>query len=93
MKHASSLLLAAGLAAAQSTRVVKVLLPMMDPQEIVGSVISAGPKATAYEVKCPKGQDANDCGLPTDGLTVTYGPKTWEYTATIERQTLVLPLP
>lgn len=79
MKHASSLLLAAGLAAAQSSTVVSVLLPMLDAQDVEGSVISAGPTATSYMVNCPKDTPAEDCGIPRDGFEVLWGPSTWNY--------------
>ncbi|KAK4235282.1 hypothetical protein C8A03DRAFT_17953 [Achaetomium macrosporum] len=79
MKHTASMLLAAGLAAAQSTT-VQILMPMADPQAIAGSVISAGPTATEYFVACATGTDLEECGLGDGGVTVTYGPSTVAYT-------------
>ncbi|KAK4157343.1 hypothetical protein C8A00DRAFT_29771 [Chaetomidium leptoderma] len=81
MKHASSLLLAAGLAAAQSTSVVTILMPMADPQSIEASVVSAGPTATSYHITCPTGFSPGDCGLG-DGIDLLYGPSTMAYTMT-----------
>ncbi|KAK3307515.1 uncharacterized protein B0T15DRAFT_510781 [Chaetomium strumarium] len=80
MKHAASMLLAAGLAAAQTTT-VSILLPMADamPQQMAGSVISAGPTATQYFVNCPSDTPSYECGLGP-GLTVVYGPSTLGYT-------------
>ncbi len=85
MKHASSLLLAtaaAGLAAAESTTIVKVLVPMIDSQSIDASVVSAGPTATAYRLTCPPNRDAVDCGL-ADGISILYGPSTMTYAASL----------
>lgn len=81
MKHASSLLLAAataGLAAAQSTTVVDVLLPMVDSQRIDASVISANPTATTYSLGCPPGTPSDECGL-ANGMELVYGPLTMSY--------------
>lgn len=83
MKHTSSLLLAAaaGLAAAQSPVIVKVLVPNVDDQPVVASVISAGPTATSYFVACPTNASPEDCGLGT-GFRMLYGPSTMSYDMT-----------
>ncbi|KAL2129513.1 hypothetical protein VTI74DRAFT_7663 [Chaetomium olivicolor] len=79
MKHAASLILAAGLAAAQSTTIANIFLPMVDAQMIVASVVSAGPTATAYALRCPAGADPNECGLGDESITVFCGPSTMTY--------------
>jgi hypothetical protein len=76
MKHASFLLLGASLVAAQSSTVVEMLLPMLDVQNIEGSVISAGPTATSVRINCPSGTPSDDCGLPPQGFEFLYGPST-----------------
>lgn len=82
MKHASSLLLAAGLVAAQTSTVVDVLLPMLDVQEVEGSVVSAGPTATTYLITCPTDTLPEDCGIPPGGFEVFSGSSTWGYSYT-----------
>jgi hypothetical protein len=83
MKHSSSLLLAAaaGLVAAQSPVVVKVLVPNVDSQPIEASVVSAGPTATSYFIACPTSLKDDECGLGT-GFGVLYGPSTMSYDIT-----------
>ncbi|KAJ4294854.1 hypothetical protein N0V88_005091 [Collariella sp. IMI 366227] len=88
MKHATPLVLAAGLAAAQSTTVVNLLIPAADPQAIVASVISADPTATTYYLKCPDGTDATDCGL-ADGVSVINGPSTLAYTYLFSENSII----
>lgn len=93
MLRVSSLLLAAGLAAAQSTTIIKILLPMVDPQSIEGSVIAVGPTATTFFVGCPSkaaGDSENQCGLG-DGITVTSGTSTYGYAMTYSGMTYVPP--
>ncbi|KAK4100280.1 hypothetical protein N658DRAFT_106065 [Parathielavia hyrcaniae] len=82
MKRASSLLLAAGLAAAQSTTVVDILMPMADPQTLLASVISADATATSYFISCPTVTSSEECGF-ADGLEVLNGPSTMNYAMTI----------
>jgi hypothetical protein len=89
MKHASSLLLAAGLAAAQSSTVVSVILPMLGEQEVEGSVISAGPTATRFMINCPSGTPSDECGIPQGGFEILYGPSTMAYAISEAGQVLV----
>ncbi|KAH6634562.1 hypothetical protein B0J18DRAFT_24096 [Chaetomium sp. MPI-SDFR-AT-0129] len=79
MKYLASFLLASGLAAAQSTSVVDILLPFGE-QTLLASVISAAPTATTYLLACPSGADSNDCGVPSEGVEIFYGPSTFGYT-------------
>ncbi|KAL6898308.1 hypothetical protein GGI43DRAFT_385188 [Trichoderma evansii] len=81
MARSLALLALASVAVAQST-VVNLLLPYADEQTIVASVIGVDSTATTYLFGCPKGEDSNSCGYPTS-QTVTQGPSTWIYTATI----------
>ncbi len=79
MKQTTSLLLAAAtLAAAADPVVVKILMPMADPQHLGASVISAGASATSYFVSCPTGTPADECGF-AEGIKVLYGPSTMAY--------------
>ncbi|KAK4033757.1 hypothetical protein C8A01DRAFT_39765 [Parachaetomium inaequale] len=79
MKYSASLVVAAGLAAAQSSSaVVNVLLPSFGTEAMVASVISAGPTATSYLVNCPTDTSSEDCGLG-DGLKILYGSSTMTY--------------
>jgi hypothetical protein len=88
MKYSASLLAAAGLAAAQSSTVVNVFLPAFGSDNLVASVISAGPDATSYRVSCPtSGADSDECGLASDGLNVLYGPSTLTYGLTLSEST------
>ncbi|KAK4226796.1 hypothetical protein QBC38DRAFT_479677 [Podospora fimiseda] len=76
MVRVSTLLFAASLAAAQTSTVVTLFIPLAgDTQTIVGSVIAANPTATTYSIGCPPGTDSNDCGWAT-GVKVINGPKT-----------------
>lgn len=68
---------------AQSSSVVNLILPAVDAQTIVGSVINAGPTATTYAVSCPSGTDDADCGLGP-GLSVVQGPSTLEIHETFQ---------
>lgn len=74
---------AAALAAAQST--VTLLIPIVDQQALVGSIIDVDSAATTYAVGCgPSVSSASlpgypdGCGL-TESLTVTQGPSTWAF--------------
>jgi hypothetical protein len=73
----------AGSSLAQSTTVVDVLIPQVDQQTILASVVSVGPDATAYSLACPPDTDATDCGIG-GGFFVTAGPTTAGWHITIE---------
>ncbi|KAL7921199.1 hypothetical protein ACQKWADRAFT_314248 [Trichoderma austrokoningii] len=75
------LALASGALAAQTTT-VSLLLPYGDAQKIDASIIGADSTATTYLFGCPKGEDSSDCGFPVS-QTVTQGPSTWIYSATL----------
>lgn len=79
MKYTTSMLMAAGLAAAAETTTVSVLMPLVPAETLLGSVISAGPSATTYTISCPEGIAETACGLPF-GIVVTNGPSTIAYT-------------
>lgn len=82
MVRSLALLALASGALAQST-VVSLLLPFGgDEQQIDASVIAVDSTATTYLFGCPKGEDSDKCGYPTS-LTVTQGPSTWAYSATL----------
>ncbi|KAJ4424028.1 hypothetical protein N0V82_001275 [Gnomoniopsis sp. IMI 355080] len=68
-----SALMGSGLA--QSTSVTSLLLYGFEGDNIVASVMSAAPSATAYFVTCGPGTDASDCGFGP-GVTFTEGPST-----------------
>jgi len=68
--------LSGSVAMAKSTTVIDLMLPAVDPQELVGSIVSASPSITTYAVQCADGVDAVDCGLP-HANTVAQGPSTW----------------
>jgi hypothetical protein len=78
MKYSTSVLVTAGLAAAQSS-VVNIMFPFADQQDNGASVMSAAPTATRYFITCPPGTSEEDCGL-AEGVEVLYGPSTLEYT-------------
>ncbi|KAH6607682.1 hypothetical protein Trco_003995 [Trichoderma cornu-damae] len=69
----------AALAAAQSTTVVPILLPYLDPQPLVASVVAADNTATTYAYGCKPGTPDDECGLAGTTQTVTQGPSTWVY--------------
>lgn len=75
MSRTLLLLGAAAAAVAQSTT-VSFILPMLDPQPLVGSVIDADSTATTAAVGCAPDTPSESCGL-TDSLTVTQGPSTY----------------
>lgn len=64
-----------GSALAQTTSVTSLLLYGFEGDNIVASVMSAGPQATEYFVTCAPGTDASDCGFGP-GVTFTEGPST-----------------
>jgi hypothetical protein len=65
------------LVAAQSSTVVNLMLPAVDPQDLVASVIDASPEVTTYAVECADEKKAGaDCGL-LHAQTVAQGPSTW----------------
>jgi ABC-type arginine transport system permease subunit len=65
------------IAAAQSSIVIDLMLPAVDPQPLVASVISVGPAVTTYAVECAdEAKEASECGLP-HATTVAQGPSTW----------------
>ncbi|KAL2196845.1 hypothetical protein P885DRAFT_77967 [Corynascus similis CBS 632.67] len=83
MKYSASLLVTAGLAAAQSSTVVDVLLLAFDSQTIDASVVAAAPTATTYALNCHAANDV-DCGLPDDPrIQIVYGPSTLAYSFSI----------
>ncbi|KAJ5782882.1 hypothetical protein N7457_004656 [Penicillium paradoxum] len=68
-----SLALLAGATTAIAADTVTLFLPGFDSQDIVGKVIgSSGPKTTTYLINCPN-MDADQCGIPADGITVVQG--------------------
>lgn len=84
MARVSSLALAAAgisAVAAQSDNVVSILMPYADSNGMHASIITAAPTATSYWVSCPSGVPSSDCGI-VDGMSVVYGPSTWEWTTT-----------
>ena len=85
MKYTTSMLMAAGIAAAQSTT-VSILMPMVDPQDLVGSVVTVQETFTVYAISCPGNEDAIECGLPSD-LTISSGPTTMAYTVELASDT------
>ncbi|KAK4248145.1 hypothetical protein C7999DRAFT_13909 [Corynascus novoguineensis] len=83
MKYSASLLVAASLAAAQSSTVVDVLLLAFDSQTIDASVVAVAPTATTYALNCHAATDV-DCGLPDDPkIQIVYGPSTLAYSFSI----------
>lgn len=62
--------------AAQSTTVVDLMLPAVDPQSLVGSVVAASPSITTYAVECADNVDPAECGL-LHATTIAQGPSTW----------------
>jgi hypothetical protein len=90
MKHAPTLILAAGLVAAQ-TSTVTVLLPEVDQQTIFASVISVGPTATSYFIACPSGENDVDCGLGP-GMNLLYGPSVVTFSASYGDESVSPPI-
>lgn len=62
--------------AADSTTTVSLLLPMLDPQKLVGSVVKADSAVTTFVIDCPAGEPAESCGL-AGPQTILQGPSTW----------------
>ncbi|KAI9861008.1 MAG: hypothetical protein M1824_002774 [Vezdaea acicularis] len=69
-----------GLSLAQST--VSLFLPDTDPQNLVASIISSGPKETAYAISCAPSVSRDQCGYPY-AVTVTANPSTIHYAISI----------
>ncbi|KND93090.1 hypothetical protein TOPH_02286 [Tolypocladium ophioglossoides CBS 100239] len=68
--------LAGAALAAGSTTTVSLLLPLMDPQKIVGSVVKADSTITTFAFACAPDTPAESCGLP-GSQTLAQGPSTW----------------
>ena len=68
-----------GMAHAQSTSVVSLIVPFVDKQSLVASVRSVDATATEYLVQCPPDTDSSDCGLGTAGVIIKEGPSTIEF--------------
>jgi hypothetical protein len=65
------------LVAAQSSTVVPLMLPAVDPQNLVASVVDASPAITTFAVECAdETKDGPECGL-LHARTVAQGPSTW----------------
>lgn len=63
--------------AAQSSTVISLMLPAVDPQALVASVIDASPAITTYAVQCADDtKDGPECGL-FHAQTIAQGPSTW----------------
>lgn len=75
----------AGAVSAESTTVVDLILPMVDQQTILASVVTADATATSYVLNCPPDADANDCGIGT-GFTVFEGPSTLGWKLSMSEQ-------
>jgi hypothetical protein len=69
---------------AAANDIVSLILPNFDQQDLVGEVIGTDGPLTTYLINCPEGADSNDCGVPSDGLTVTAGDDTFIYDYTYE---------
>jgi hypothetical protein len=88
MKQTLNLAVLAGYLAAQSlaqsssTTTVTLLLPGLDKQTVLGSVITAGPTATSYLLTCPTDAPDDECGLGS-GFNFLQGPSTLELHATM----------
>lgn len=74
---ARSLLIASAFAATTlaQTTVTSLYLYGFEGNDLVASVVSAAPEATAYFINCAEGTDSNDCGFG-QGVTFTEGPST-----------------
>lgn len=68
----------AGSSLAQSTTVIDLVIPQVDQQTILASVVSVGPTATEYALSCPTNEDDTECGLGV-GFLVKEGPSTMEF--------------
>lgn len=63
--------------AAQST--TSLLIPDVDPQPLIASIVGSDTTATTYAIECVPGTDSNNCGIP-GVFTLTAGPSTAAYT-------------
>lgn len=60
-----------------TTSVIDIILPMLDDQAVMGSIVSVDATATSYYLTCPTGESSTDCGLG-NGIQVVEGPSVLE---------------
>lgn len=60
-----------------SSSVVDIILPMLEPQTIMGSVVGVDATATTFFLTCPTDAVSLQCGLGK-GLEVVEGPEVLE---------------
>jgi hypothetical protein len=60
-----------------SSSVVDIILPMLDPQTIMGSVVGVDATATTFFLTCPTDAVSLQCGLGK-GLEIVEGPEVLE---------------
>ncbi|KAL2870017.1 putative GPI anchored glycoprotein [Aspergillus lucknowensis] len=68
--------------------IVSLILPNVDQQDLVGEVVGSDGPTTTYVIQCPRGADSVDCGVPSNGFTVTAGPSTFVFDYTFEDYSL-----
>lgn len=61
----------------ESSSVVDIILPMLEPQTILGSVVGVDATATTFFLTCPTDSVNLQCGLGK-GLEIIEGPEVLE---------------
>ncbi|KAL4752596.1 hypothetical protein BDW72DRAFT_60084 [Aspergillus terricola var. indicus] len=74
-----SLALLGGFSFAAANDIVTLILPAADEQKLVGEVIGSAGSTTTYRIFCPDTVDDDECGMPTNGLTVAAAPTAFVY--------------
>lgn len=74
-RRSLAMLALSSVALAAQTTTVSLILPLLDKQKLVGSIVDVDSKATTFAIMCPSGVDRTECGL-TSSQTIIQGPST-----------------
>ncbi|KAL4977758.1 hypothetical protein BDW66DRAFT_131683 [Aspergillus desertorum] len=74
-----SFALLGGFSFAAANDIVSLILPSTDDQELVGEVIGSAGPTTTYRIFCPETAEDDECGMPSNGLTVAAAPTAFVY--------------
>ncbi|KAL4738985.1 hypothetical protein BDV11DRAFT_126734 [Aspergillus similis] len=84
-----SLALLGGFTFAAANDIVSLIVPAADEQELVGEVIGSAGPTTTYRIFCADTVDADECGMPTSGLTIAAAPTAFVYEYSYEDYYLI----
>lgn len=60
-----------------TSSVIDIVLPMLDSQTVMGSIVGVDATATSYFLTCPTSESSLDCGLGS-GMEVVEGASVLE---------------